>query len=199
MTQSSLLGEGRCFTHVCLTTADKNIRPTPGVFPFSSIFCDKNLQRNLVSVREGQRSATVREGAQWEGKAPGSPVVTSSGQGSLAGGAVLCCGALQPSTKHLHCFYVLFRLHDRKVCIIGLSVLMELPSRPAVLDAVAAQIVPSILLLFLGLKPLYAPHHGTKPDSLSQAREQDEDQDGKTNVAMGGSVFVHVYMYIGPT
>lgn len=94
--------------------------------------------------------------------------------------------ALQPSTKHLHYFSVLFRLHDRKVCIIGLSVLMELPRRPAVLDAVAAQIVPSILLLFLGLKPLYAPRHGNKPDSLSQAREQDEDQDGKTDVAMGG-------------
>ncbi|XP_011611451.1 importin-8 isoform X1 [Takifugu rubripes] len=67
-------------------------------------------------------------------------------------------------------------LHDRKVCIIGLSVLMELPRRPAVLDTVASQIVPSILLLFLGLKPLYAPRHGNKADSLTQAREQDEDQ-----------------------
>lgn len=78
--------------------------------------------------------------------------------------------------------FVLPRLHDRKVCIIGLSVLMELPSRPAVLDAVASQILPSILLLFLGLKPLYAPRHGNKPDSLTQAREQEEDQNGKKSV-----------------
>lgn len=72
-----------------------------------------------------------------------------------------------------------FRLHDRKVCIIGLSVLMELPRRPAVLDVVAAQIVPSILLLFLGLKPLYASRHINKPDLLNQTREQEEDQNGK--------------------
>uniref|UniRef100_A0A674E4T8 Importin 8 n=1 Tax=Salmo trutta TaxID=8032 RepID=A0A674E4T8_SALTR len=47
-------------------------------------------------------------------------------------------------------------LHDRKMCIIGLSVLMELPSRPGVVEGVAAQIVPSVLLLFLGLKHLYS-------------------------------------------
>lgn len=56
---------------------------------------------------------------------------------------------------------------------------MELPRRSAVLDAVAAQIVPSILLLFLGLKPLYASRHVNKPDLLTQAREQEEDQNGK--------------------
>uniref|UniRef100_A0A4W6EWK9 Importin 8 n=1 Tax=Lates calcarifer TaxID=8187 RepID=A0A4W6EWK9_LATCA len=67
-------------------------------------------------------------------------------------------------------------LHDRKMCIIGLSVLMELPSRPAVLEGVAAQIVPSILLLFLGLKHLYASRLINKPDLLARAGPQDEDQ-----------------------
>lgn len=57
--------------------------------------------------------------------------------------------------------------------------LMELPQRPAVLDAVAAQIVPSILLLFLGLKPLYAARHINKPDLLTRVLEQEEDQNGK--------------------
>ncbi|XP_010156031.1 PREDICTED: importin-8, partial [Eurypyga helias] len=47
-------------------------------------------------------------------------------------------------------------LHDRKMCIIGLSILMELQNRPPAVDAVAAQIVPSILLLFLGLKQVCA-------------------------------------------
>ncbi|XP_060934256.1 importin-8 isoform X3 [Limanda limanda] len=67
-------------------------------------------------------------------------------------------------------------LHDRKICIIGLSVLMELPSRPAVLDGVAAQIIPSILLLFLGLKHLHTSRLINKPDVLAQAGPQDEDQ-----------------------
>uniref|UniRef100_A0A673CUK3 Importin N-terminal domain-containing protein n=1 Tax=Sphaeramia orbicularis TaxID=375764 RepID=A0A673CUK3_9TELE len=67
-------------------------------------------------------------------------------------------------------------LHDRKMCIIGLSVLMDLPNRPAVLDGVAAQIIPSILLLFLGLKHLYASRLLNKPDLLARAGTQDEDQ-----------------------
>uniref|UniRef100_H2U7J3 Importin 8 n=1 Tax=Takifugu rubripes TaxID=31033 RepID=H2U7J3_TAKRU len=75
-------------------------------------------------------------------------------------------------------------LHDRKVCIIGLSVLMELPRRPAVLDTVASQIVPSILLLFLGLKPLYAPRHGNKADSLTQEIPSDEDEVSENHSAM---------------
>uniref|UniRef100_A0A672NY98 Importin-8-like n=1 Tax=Sinocyclocheilus grahami TaxID=75366 RepID=A0A672NY98_SINGR len=59
-------------------------------------------------------------------------------------------------------------LHDRKMCIIGLSVLMELPSRPAVLEEVAGQIVPSILLLFLGLKHIYATRVLNKPEQLTR-------------------------------
>ena len=71
------------------------------------------------------------------------------------------------------------------MCIIGLSVLMELPSRPAVLEGVAAQIVPSILLLFLGLKPLYASRLVNKPDLLSRAGTQDEDQNGENGSGRG--------------
>lgn len=67
------------------------------------------------------------------------------------------------------------------MCIIGLSVLMELPSRPAVLEGVAAQIVPSILLLFLGLKHLYASRLVHKQDLLARAGAQDEDQNGEEN------------------
>lgn len=65
------------------------------------------------------------------------------------------------------------------MCIIGLSVLMELPSRPAVLEGIAAQIVPSVLLLFLGLKHLYASRLINKPDLLARAGPQDEDQNGE--------------------
>ncbi|XP_042153947.1 importin-8-like isoform X1 [Oncorhynchus tshawytscha] len=66
-------------------------------------------------------------------------------------------------------------LHDRKMCIIGLSVLMELPSRPVVVDGIAAQIVPSVLLLFLGLKHLYSSRLN-KPDLLACTGVPEEDQ-----------------------
>ncbi|XP_036374113.1 importin-8 [Megalops cyprinoides] len=67
-------------------------------------------------------------------------------------------------------------LHDRKMCIIGLSVLMELPSRPAAVEGVAAQIVPSILLLFLGLKHVYACRVLNKPDILAKRPVSEEEE-----------------------
>ncbi|KAI1882050.1 hypothetical protein AGOR_G00246700 [Albula goreensis] len=67
-------------------------------------------------------------------------------------------------------------LHDRKMCIIGLSVLMELPSRPAAVEGVAAQIVPSILLLFLGLKHIYASRLMNKPDILARRPVSEEEE-----------------------
>uniref|UniRef100_A0A8C7U408 Importin 8 n=1 Tax=Oncorhynchus mykiss TaxID=8022 RepID=A0A8C7U408_ONCMY len=70
-------------------------------------------------------------------------------------------------------------LHDRKMCIIGLSVLMELPSRPVVVEGVAAQIVPSVLLLFLGLKHLYSSRLLNKPDLLACTGVPEEDQNGE--------------------
>uniref|UniRef100_A0A3B3ZZX6 Exportin-2 central domain-containing protein n=1 Tax=Periophthalmus magnuspinnatus TaxID=409849 RepID=A0A3B3ZZX6_9GOBI len=66
-------------------------------------------------------------------------------------------------------------LHDRKLCILGLCVLMELPTRPAALEAVAAQILPSVLLLFLGLKHLYASRLLHKPPLQPRGSTQDED------------------------
>lgn len=72
------------------------------------------------------------------------------------------------------------------MCIIGLSVLIDLPSRPAVLDAVAAQIVPSILLLFLGLKHLNASRLINKPELLARAGAQDEDQNGENREQKAG-------------
>ena len=65
------------------------------------------------------------------------------------------------------------------MCIIGLSVLMELPNRPAALERVAGQIVPSILLLFLGLKHLYTSRLINKPGLLAGAGAQEEDQNGE--------------------
>ncbi|CAL8324132.1 unnamed protein product [Lota lota] len=67
--------------------------------------------------------------------------------------------------------------HDRKMCIIGLSVLMELPSRPEALEGVAAQVLPSVLLLFLGLKHLHASRLLHKPNLMAHAGGPDEELD----------------------
>ncbi|XP_030070417.1 LOW QUALITY PROTEIN: importin-8 [Microcaecilia unicolor] len=67
-------------------------------------------------------------------------------------------------------------LHDRKMCILGLSILMELQNRPAAIDAVAALIVPSILLLFLGLKHLCATRISTKREDRSKNYKADPDE-----------------------
>ncbi|XP_072309448.1 importin-8 isoform X2 [Eucyclogobius newberryi] len=67
-------------------------------------------------------------------------------------------------------------LHDRKLCVLGLCVLMELPTRPVALEAVVGQILPSVLLLFLGLKHLYASRVLHKPELQPRGNVQDEDQ-----------------------
>ena len=68
------------------------------------------------------------------------------------------------------------------MCIIGLSMLIGLPSRPAVVEGVASQIVPSVLLLFLGLKHLYASRLLNKPDLLARTRDAEDEQNGERGV-----------------
>ncbi|NWR69320.1 IPO8 protein, partial [Centropus unirufus] len=106
------------------------------------------------------------------------------------------------------CFLGQVLLHDRKICIIGLSILMELQNRPPAVDAVAAQIVPSILLLFLGLKQVYAlrellehEDHAKDENHVAEDNEEilsDEEDTNEVGQAMqenhgggsGGSVGV---------
>ncbi|XP_055011384.1 importin-8 isoform X2 [Boleophthalmus pectinirostris] len=73
-------------------------------------------------------------------------------------------------------------LHDRKLCILGLCVLMELPSRPSALEAVVAQILPSVLLLFLGLKHLYASRLLHKPPEHPRAPAPGGEQDANEEI-----------------
>ncbi|PKU35674.1 importin-8 [Limosa lapponica baueri] len=78
--------------------------------------------------------------------------------------------------------------HDRKMCIIGLSILMELQNRPPTVDAVAAQIVPSILLLFLGLKqvrssrePAEHEDHANREKHIAEDNEEIPSDEEETN------------------
>ncbi|XP_029421502.1 importin-8 isoform X2 [Nannospalax galili] len=66
--------------------------------------------------------------------------------------------------------------HDRKMCIIGLSILLELQSRPPAVDAVAAQILPSILFLFLGLKQVCATRQLVNREDRSEAEKANVEE-----------------------
>lgn len=49
-----------------------------------------------------------------------------------------------------------FRLHDRKMAVLGLCILLDTPpSRPAIVNAHAPHILPSALMLFQGLASAY--------------------------------------------
>uniref|UniRef100_F6ZKI5 Importin 8 n=1 Tax=Ornithorhynchus anatinus TaxID=9258 RepID=F6ZKI5_ORNAN len=67
--------------------------------------------------------------------------------------------------------------HDRKMCIIGLSILLELQNRPPAVEAVVGQIVPSILFLFLGLKQMCA----TRQLINQEGHAKDEKADAEDN------------------
>jgi len=62
-------------------------------------------------------------------------------------------------------------LHDRKLCVLGLVHLMQMPDNAAV-TAHAQQIVPSALLLFDGLKRAYAARN---EEESSEEGESDEE------------------------
>lgn len=48
-------------------------------------------------------------------------------------------------------------LHDRKLCVLGMCTLITMtPARPVAVNECAQQIVPSLILLFDGLKRAYA-------------------------------------------
>ncbi|XP_023343856.1 importin-7 isoform X3 [Eurytemora carolleeae] len=66
-------------------------------------------------------------------------------------------------------------LHDRKICVLGLCHLLQMPDKPAI-AATAQQLVPSIILLFDGLKRAYAARNEDDSD------DEDDDEDGEDGV-----------------
>jgi hypothetical protein len=77
-----------------------------------------------------------------------------------------------------HCF---LGLHDRKMCVLGLCTLMALNvnQRPSVLNEIATQIVPSVLLLFDGLKEAYKSKAENENESDSDSDDAyDDEEDG---------------------
>nr|XP_054761682.1 importin-7-like [Lytechinus pictus] len=68
--------------------------------------------------------------------------------------------------KDTDCF---LGLHDRKMCVLGMCMLVSLPNRPAVVNELANEFLPSLLLLFKGLKRAY--------QCRAEAEEDDSDEE----------------------
>lgn len=67
-------------------------------------------------------------------------------------------------------------LHDRKMCVLGLCALMNTPpNRPGVINEVVQQMMPSLILLFEGLKRAYANRAHCEDDSDDEDEEYDPD------------------------
>ncbi|KAM7292825.1 importin-7 [Ixodes scapularis] len=70
-------------------------------------------------------------------------------------------------------------LHDRKMCVLGLCTLISSQgSRPQSLTEMASQVVPSLLVLFDGLKRAYAYRAQDDEDSDDE-EEEDDDYEGE--------------------
>ncbi|XP_078669832.1 importin-7-like isoform X1 [Branchiostoma floridae x Branchiostoma belcheri] len=71
-------------------------------------------------------------------------------------------------------------LHDRKVCVLGLCALMELQTRPEPIISAAQSFLPSLLMLFEGLKRAYAHKASLEEgEDDDDDGEEDEDYDGE--------------------
>lgn len=74
-------------------------------------------------------------------------------------------------------FALYFRLHDRKMCVLGLCALIDLEQIPQVLNQVSGQILPAFILLFNGLKRAYACHAEHENDSDDDDDEAEDDEE----------------------
>ena len=93
-------------------------------------------------------------------------------------------GSNQPIFDHLlktwiddtHCFQ---GLHDRKVSVLGLVILLSLPpnKRPQAVNSVTSQLLPTILQLFEGLKVAYQSKAAADQESEEDDEEEEEDSD----------------------
>lgn len=68
-------------------------------------------------------------------------------------------------------------LHDRKLCVLGMCTLIKAaPSYPGLVEECVQQIVPSLLLLFDGLKRAYAAKAAEEEE---EGDDEEEDESGE--------------------
>lgn len=69
-----------------------------------------------------------------------------------------------------------FRLHDRKLCVLGICTLLEMgPQRPN-LEDIVPNLLPSCLVLFDGLKRAYEARAEADEETSSEEDEDEEDE-----------------------
>ncbi|XP_012261739.1 importin-7 [Athalia rosae] len=69
-------------------------------------------------------------------------------------------------------------LHDRKLCVLGLCTLISMgPARPPAVNECAQQIIPSLILLFDGLKRAYAAKAAEGDDEDNDDEESDIEEE----------------------
>lgn len=69
-------------------------------------------------------------------------------------------------------------IHDRKLCVLGLCTLISAaPAHPCIVEESAQQIIPSILLLFDGLKRAYATKAYRSKYREDNDMEDDDDSE----------------------
>lgn len=66
-------------------------------------------------------------------------------------------------------------IHDRKLCVLGLCMLISLPNKPPALIEISPKIVPSLILLFDGLKRAYT--HKAQEENEEEEESENSDDD----------------------
>lgn len=77
---------------------------------------------------------------------------------------------------HNYFCFLFLRLHDRKLCVLGICTLLEMGAQRPNLDEVIPKIMPSCLTLFEGLKRAYELKAEGDDDTSTEEEEEDEDE-----------------------
>ncbi|XP_078483140.1 importin-7 isoform X1 [Ciona intestinalis] len=69
-------------------------------------------------------------------------------------------------------------IHDRRVCVLGICTLMDLPDRPACINEISSQFIPSLIMLFQGLVRAYKVQGGeTSSNSSDDSSDEEDDEE----------------------
>uniref|UniRef100_H2ZR07 Importin N-terminal domain-containing protein n=1 Tax=Ciona savignyi TaxID=51511 RepID=H2ZR07_CIOSA len=71
-------------------------------------------------------------------------------------------------------------IHDRRMCVLGLCTLMDLPHRPPCIEELSNRFIPSLIVLFQGLVRAYKVQGEEAASDSSDSSSEDEEEDFET-------------------
>lgn len=77
------------------------------------------------------------------------------------------------------------------MCVIGICTLISLPNKPPALIEEAQKIVPSLIMIFEGLKRAYTAK-ALEDGNEEESESSDDDFEGKFSTLYSNSLFVFV-------